>query len=71
MLVVPDNTTMKKVPSVEGMMVYRKDNNKIYAQGDKKLSALAKEKKVWICGQVSHTVTFRGFETLPFMPWKG
>ena len=46
MLVVPDNATMKKVPSVQGMMVYRKDNNKIYVQGDKKLSALAKEKKV-------------------------
>jgi hypothetical protein len=46
MLVVPDNATAKKVPSVEGMMVYRKDNNKLYVQGDKKLNALAEEKKV-------------------------
>jgi hypothetical protein len=46
MLVVPDNATAKKVPSVEGMMVYRKDNNKVYVQGDKKLNALAEEKKV-------------------------
>ena len=46
MLVVPDNTTAKKVPSVEGMIVYRKDKNKLYVQGDKKMSALAEEKKV-------------------------
>ncbi len=32
--------------SVEGMMVYRKDNNKLYVQGDKKMNALAEEKKV-------------------------
>ena len=44
MLVVPDNATMKKVPSVEGMIVYRKDNNKVYVQGDTKLNPLAKEK---------------------------
>ncbi|CAB4039587.1 Hypothetical predicted protein, partial [Paramuricea clavata] len=46
MLVVPDNATAKKVPSVEGMMIYRKDNNKLYVQGDKKLNALAEEKKI-------------------------
>ena len=46
MVVVPDNTTTKKFPSVEGMMVYRKDNKKVYVQGDKKLNALAEEKKV-------------------------
>ena len=46
MLVVPNNATMKKVQNIEGMMVYRKDNNKIYVQGDKKFNALAKEKMV-------------------------
>ncbi|XP_028403844.1 uncharacterized protein LOC114526442 [Dendronephthya gigantea] len=46
MLVVPDNTTENKIPSVEGMMVYRKDNNKVYVQGDKKMNALAEEKKI-------------------------
>lgn len=46
MVVVPDNATAKKFPSVEGMMVYRKDNNKVYVQGNKKLNALAEEKKV-------------------------
>jgi hypothetical protein len=46
MLVVPNNKTAKEAPKVEGMMVYRKDNNKIYVQGDRKLNALAEEKKV-------------------------
>lgn len=46
LVVVPDNATAKKFPSVEGMMVYRKDNKKVYVQGDKKLNALAEEKKV-------------------------
>ncbi|XP_028403848.1 uncharacterized protein LOC114526446 [Dendronephthya gigantea] len=46
MLVVPDNATAKKIPSVEGMIVYRKDNNKLYVQGDNKLNALAEEKKI-------------------------
>ncbi len=44
MLVVPNNMTAKKVPKVEGMMVYRKDNNKLYVQGDGNLNALAEEK---------------------------
>ena len=46
MIVVPDNITMKKVPSIEGMMVYRKDKNKLYVHQDKQLKALAEEKKV-------------------------
>ena len=46
MIVVPDNITMKKVPNIEGMMVYRKDKNKLYVQEDKQLKALAEEKKV-------------------------
>ena len=46
MLVIPDNAKARKVPNVEGMIVYRKDNNKVYIQGDKKLNALAEEKKV-------------------------
>ena len=46
MIVVPDNITMKKVPNIEGMMVYRKDKNKLYVQEDKQLNALAEEKKV-------------------------
>ena len=46
MVVVPDNATAKKLPSVEGMMVYRKDSNKVYVLEDKKLSALAKENEV-------------------------
>jgi hypothetical protein len=46
MLVVPDNKTSKEAPKVEGMMVYRKDNNKLYVQGERKLKALAEEKKV-------------------------
>ncbi|XP_046843331.1 uncharacterized protein LOC124437395 isoform X1 [Xenia sp. Carnegie-2017] len=46
MIVVPDNITMKKVPSIEGMMVYRKDKNKLYVQEDKQLKALAEEKKI-------------------------
>ena len=45
MIVVPDNITMKKVPSIEGMMVYRKDKNKLYVQEDKQLKALAEEKR--------------------------
>jgi hypothetical protein len=44
MLVVPNNMTARKVPNVEGMMVYQKDNNKLYVQGDGKLKALAEEK---------------------------
>ncbi|XP_046839722.1 uncharacterized protein LOC124433904 isoform X2 [Xenia sp. Carnegie-2017] len=46
MIVVPDNITMKKVPNIEGMMVYRKDKNKLYVQEDKQLKALAEEKKI-------------------------
>ena len=46
MVVVPDNATAKKLPSVEGMMVYRKDSKKVYVLEDKKLSALAKENEV-------------------------
>ena len=46
MIVVPDNITMKKVPNIEGIMVYRKDKNKLYVQEDKQLKALAEEKKV-------------------------
>ncbi|XP_046839770.1 uncharacterized protein LOC124433941 isoform X2 [Xenia sp. Carnegie-2017] len=46
MIVVPDNITMKKVPNIEGMLVYRKDKNKLYVQEDKQLKALAEEKKV-------------------------
>ena len=46
MVVIPDNATAKKFPRVEGMMVYRKDNNKVYVQGNKKLNALAEERKV-------------------------
>ena len=46
MIVVQDNITMKKVPSIEGMMVYRKDKNKLYVQEDKQLKALAEEKNL-------------------------
>ncbi|XP_046839735.1 uncharacterized protein LOC124433918 isoform X2 [Xenia sp. Carnegie-2017] len=46
MIVVPDNNTLKKVPNIEGMMVYRKDKNKLYVQEDKQLKALAEEKKI-------------------------
>ena len=46
MLVVPDNKTANEVPKIEGMMVYRKDNKKIYVQYDKRLNALAKVNKV-------------------------
>lgn len=46
MVVVPDNATAEKLPNIEGMMVYRKDNNKLYIQEDEKLNALAEEKKV-------------------------
>ena len=46
MVVLPDNATAKKFPRFEGMIVYRKDNNKVYVQGNKKLNALAEEKKV-------------------------
>ena len=44
MLVVPNNMTAKQAPKVEGMIVYQKDNNKLYFQGDGKLNALAEEK---------------------------
>ena len=44
MLVVPNNVTAKQAPNVEGMIVYQKDNNKLYVQGDGKLNALAEEK---------------------------
>ncbi|XP_046839650.1 uncharacterized protein LOC124433845 isoform X4 [Xenia sp. Carnegie-2017] len=46
MIVVPDNNSLKKVPNIEGMMVYRKDKNKLYVQEDKQLKALAEEKKI-------------------------
>lgn len=46
MLVVPDKQTANEVPKIEGMMVYRKDNKKIYIQSDKKLNGLAEENKV-------------------------
>ena len=46
MVVVPDNATAKKLPRIDGMMVYRKDKNKLYVQKDKKLNAVAEEKKV-------------------------
>ena len=46
MVVVPDNATAQKLPSVEGMMVYQKDSKKVYVLEDKKLSALAKENEV-------------------------
>ncbi|XP_046839690.1 uncharacterized protein LOC124433873 isoform X3 [Xenia sp. Carnegie-2017] len=46
MIVVPDNITMKKVPNIEGMIIYRKDKNKLYVQEDKQLKALAEEKKI-------------------------
>ena len=44
MLVVPNNMTAKQAPKVEGMIVYQKDNNKLYVQSDGKLNALAEEK---------------------------
>ena len=44
MLVVPNNMTAKQTPKIEGMIVYQKDNNKLYVQGDGKLNALADEK---------------------------
>ena len=44
MLVVPNNVTAKQAPKVEGMIIYQKDNNKLYVQGDGKLNALAEEK---------------------------
>jgi hypothetical protein len=47
MLVVPNNVTARQVPNVEGMMVYQKDNNKLYVQGDGKLNALAEEKVLY------------------------
>ena len=46
MLVVPDNATANKVLSVPGMIVYREDKKKLYVAKDKKLNALAEEKKV-------------------------
>ena len=46
MLVVPDNATANKFLSVPGMIVYREDKKKLYVAKDKKLNALAEEKKV-------------------------
>ena len=45
MLVAPDNKTFNKVPNIDGMMVYRKDNNKLYVESEGNLKQLA-EKKV-------------------------
>ncbi|XP_046839746.1 uncharacterized protein LOC124433918 isoform X3 [Xenia sp. Carnegie-2017] len=46
MIVVPDNETAKKIPKIEGMIIYREDKEKLYVQGNKQLKTLADEKKV-------------------------
>ena len=45
MLVSPDYNTLNKAPNIDGMMVYRKDNNKLYVKSEGNLKELA-EKKV-------------------------
>ena len=47
MLVVPNNESAVKVPSLTGMMVYRTDNQKLYVQGNKKLKLIAEQKEVF------------------------
>ena len=47
MLVVPNDKSAAKVPSLTGMMVYRTDNQKLYVQGDKKLKMIAEQKEVF------------------------
>ena len=57
MLVVPDNATANKFLSVPGMIVYREDKKKLYVAKDKKLNALAEEKKVPVNQKQAHVKT--------------
>ena len=50
MLVVPNNKSVAKVPSLTGMMVYRTDNKKLYVQGDKRLKMIAEQTEVLLTG---------------------
>ena len=45
-LVVPDNETSNKVPSVAGMMEYRKDKKQLYIRVNKTWNEIAQKKEV-------------------------
>lgn len=46
MVVVSDNETSKTIPSIAGLMVYRKDNERLYITGKKMWNEIAQERKV-------------------------
>ena len=45
-VVVPDSEIAKKVPSVPGLITYRKDNKELYVRSNKTWKVIALEKKV-------------------------
>ena len=45
-VVVPDSEIAKKVPSVPGLITYRKDNKELYVRSNKTWKVIAMEKKV-------------------------
>ena len=45
-LVVPDNETSNKVPSVAGMMEYRKDKKQLYIRVNKTWNEIAQKREV-------------------------
>ena len=45
-LVVPDNVTANKVPSIAGIMEYRKDKKQLYIRVNKTWNEIAQKKEV-------------------------
>ena len=45
-VVVPDGAAAQKVPPVPGLLIYRKDNMKLYIKSNETWNVIGEEKKV-------------------------
>jgi ribosomal protein L24E len=51
-VVVPDSSTAQKVPPIEGLLEYRKDNQELYVRSNKAWNMVAQEEKVKLLNQL-------------------
>ncbi|XP_028413234.1 fibrinogen gamma chain-like [Dendronephthya gigantea] len=45
-IVVPDNSSVSKIPGISGILEFRKDNQKLYVRSNERWNAIAEEKKL-------------------------